>query len=60
MNKDTEKIRNTRRKLKWSVQEMADALGIAKGTLNHYEQGRKIPKPVMLLLDIIIKDNGIA
>lgn len=57
VNEETKKIRETRKKLGWSVKEMADALGVAKGTLDHYEQGRKVPKPVMKLLDIMVEDN---
>ena len=58
MNEDTKKLKESRKKLGWSVDEFGKAVGVSGRTIENYEQGRrKIPKTVMLLLNIIEKEN---
>ncbi len=60
MNDDTRKIRETRKKLGWPVQKMAEALVVSKKTIEFYEQGRKVSRQSMKLLDNLIEENGIG
>lgn len=43
-------VKAARMRNNWTVAKMSKYLGVATSTVNNYEQGRKIPRPVMTLL----------
>ncbi len=47
---DADLIRSIRYQRGWSVREMADALGVSPRTVEGWEQGRKIPRYIQILL----------
>lgn len=52
---DEIEITNIRKKLKMSQQELADLIGISKGTIENWEQGRRQPTGAARALLKILK-----
>ena len=49
-------IREARARLGWTKNELGEALGVSARTIEHYEEGRNVPKPVKLLLARVLKE----
>ena len=52
----TKNVKSIRKRLKMTQTELADRLGIDRSSLAHMENGRKVPRPVELLLASLV--NG--
>lgn len=51
-----EALKIIRKETGWSVGEMAEHLGVAVGTINNWDQGRrKIPQTAILLLSCLLE-----
>lgn len=47
-------IKNLRTKLGLTQKDMAEALGVAKLTISHYETGFRTPGPTLLILFMVL------
>lgn len=57
MRASTKNVKSIRKSLNMTQAELAERLGIDRSSLAHMENGRPVPRPVALLLDVLVDSS---